>query len=297
MRVLQADSGREMRGGQWQVYYLIRGLAEAGCDCMLLAPRASPLYRLADQQGWRVQPLSLARLWRLARESDIVHAHTGRAHTLAVAVGAPRLVVARRVAFPVKRSAPSRWKYARAARFIAVSEYVKQNLLEAGVPAPRITVIHDGVPLLEPANGDRIVAPATDDPRKGTSLVRQAAEAAGVTVHFSSNLNADLAHAAVFVYITEEEGLGSAVLLAMSAGVSIVASRVGGLCEVVEHGVTGLLTENHPEAIASAIRTLLDNPRRRAELGRRGRERVQERFSVGSMVQATLAVYREVLSC
>ena len=46
----------------------------------------------------------------------------------------------------------------------------------------------------------------------------------------------------MFVYITESEGLGSAVLLAMAAGTPVIASRVGGLPEAIEDGVNGLLT-------------------------------------------------------
>ncbi len=297
MRIVHIDSGREMRGGQWQAYYLMRGLAEAGVECAVLAPRDSPLYERAAQAGWEARPLSLVRLWRLLRGADVVHAHTGRAHTLAAAAGVRRLVVARRVAFPVRPGPASRWKYGRAAKFIAVSEHVKRTLLAAGVAEKKITVIPDGVPLLPPAGGGRVVAPATEDPRKGAELTRRAAELAGVRVHFSTDLTGDLREAALLVYLTTEEGLGSAALLAMSAGVPVIASAVGGLREVVEDGVTGLLTENRPEAVAAAIRALMEDPGRRAELGRRGRERVQEKFSLGGMVEATLAVYREVLAC
>ena len=61
---------------------------------------------------------------------------------------------------------------------------------------------------------------------------------------------------ALFLYITHSEGLGSAVLLAMAAGVPVIASNVGGLPEIVEHERTGLLTENTAQAIANAIRRL-----------------------------------------
>ncbi|MCL5745149.1 MAG: glycosyltransferase, partial [Acidobacteria bacterium] len=113
------------------------------------------------------------------------------------------VVVSRRVAFPLRRGPLSRWKYGRAAHYIAVSEYVKSILAGCGVPAARSSVVYDGVPLLErAAQGDAIVAPATLDTMKGADLVSQAAKLAGVTVRFATDLEAGLGGAALFVYIS-----------------------------------------------------------------------------------------------
>jgi len=284
-----------MRGGQYQALYLIGGLVERGHACTLLAPPDSGLARAASQRGLDVRPLTLASLWRLSRAADLVHAHSGRAHTLAAVAGAPPLVVSRRVAFPVRRGALSRWKYRRASHFIAVSNYVKKTLLEADVPEEKVSVIYDGVPLLEPSRlGPGVVAPATEDPRKGSSLAREAAARAGVALQFSTDLPRDLAEAGLFVYITQQEGLGSAVLLAMAAAVPVVASRAGGLPEAVEHGVTGLVTETSVAAIAASIRALQADRETAAAYGRQGRQRVQERFTVTRMIDATEQVYRKL---
>jgi glycosyltransferase involved in cell wall biosynthesis len=296
VRILHVDTGRAMRGGQHQALYLIRGLAERGHACTLLAPGGSALARAASDQGIDVRPLTLPALWRLSRSCDAVHAHSGRAHTLAAVAGAERLVVSRRVAFPVKRGPLSRWKYSRAAHFLAVSDYVKRTLLAAGVAPERVSVVYDGVPLLEPSRlARRVIAPATSDPRKGSSLARRAAARAGVDLYFSGDLMRDLDEARLFVYVTHEEGLGSAALLAMAAAVPVVASRVGGLPEAVEHGVTGLLVENSVEAIASAIRSLLEDRETAAAYGRRGRQRVEERFTIARMVEETERVYRRLV--
>ena len=83
-------------------------------------------------------------------------------------------------------------------------------------------------------------------------------------------------------------------MLAMAAGVPVVASRVGGLTEIVQDGVTGVLTENTAEAIAAAVRRALAM---RAELGVKARLRVEERFTVGRMVEDTVRVYEKVLGC
>jgi glycosyltransferase involved in cell wall biosynthesis len=127
---------------------------------------------------------------------------------------------------------------------------------------------------------------------KGSDLLDQAAKVGGFEVLYSTDLNADLLSAAVFVYITRSEGLGSAALRAMAAGVPVVASRVGGLPEIVEHDKTGILTDNDPQAIAAGIRQALD---RRIELGRNGRLAVEQRFSTEHMVQGTREAYVQVL--
>ncbi|MCP5115319.1 MAG: glycosyltransferase family 4 protein [bacterium] len=229
-----------------------------------------------------------------ARTYDVVHTHTGRAHAFAAVAGARPLVVARRVAFPVRDGWASRWKYRRGDRYIAVSRYVARKLEDAGVQGDRIGVVYDGVPVLRPAEGAKILAPASDDPRKGTALVERASKRAGFAVKFSANLPVDLAEAGIFVYLTEEEGLGSAVLLAMSAGVPVVASRVGGLPEIVEDPVTGVLVENNELEVAAAIQRLLNDPEAAAQMGRTARERVQQRFTLRHMAEQTLAVYDNV---
>ena len=121
----------------------------------------------------------------LARRHDLVHAHDARGHTFGAIAGSGRLVVARRVAFPVR----SRWKYRRARRYLAVSEFVKSVLVAGGVPREKIAVVYDGVPLLELARGSSVVAPANaDDPRKGAALAVEAARLAGVELKLSTDL-------------------------------------------------------------------------------------------------------------
>ncbi len=293
MRILHLDAGKEMRGGQWQALRLMEGLAAAGVESTLLARAGGPLFEAARQRGWRVEPAGLARASVLAGRHDLIHAHDARGHTLGAIVGSRRLVVSRRVAFPVG----SRWKYGRARRYLAVSEFVKSLLVAGGVPEEKIAVVYDGVPLLDPARGSNVVAPANaDDPRKGALLAVEAAKLAGVELRLSADLERDFRDAAVFVYVTHSEGLGSGALLAMSAGVPVVASNVGGLPEVIRHGENGLLVENTPQSIAAAIRKLLDDPAFARRMGDAARRTVTERFTVDHMVRRTMEVYRQVLS-
>jgi glycosyltransferase involved in cell wall biosynthesis len=107
----------------------------------------------------------------------------------------------------------------------------------------------------------------------------EAPAGAGVAVKLVSSLEDDLRDAAMLVYISGSEGLGSGALLAMSAAVPVIASRVGGLPEVITHGENGLLVDNDPAAFAAAIRELLASPDRRRQIGAAARHTIVERFT------------------
>jgi len=307
MRILHLDAGREMRGGQWQALRLIQGLTAMNAEQTLLARAGSPLFqealKAARNGRFRVEPLGLARAAMLADRHHLIHAHDARGHTIGAilsTVGGWPLVVSRRVAFPVALKGAfkvgSRWKYSRAKRYLAVSEFVKSVLMEGGVPEERIGVVYDGVPVLEQAQGPDVVAPANaDDPRKGAALAMEAARLAGVELKFSTDLVSDLRRAAIFVYITHSEGLGSGALLAMGAGVPVVASRTGGLPEAIRHGENGMLVENDAESIAVAIRALLDGGDLARRMGEAARRTVLEKFTLNHMLDRTLEVYLQVI--
>lgn len=285
MRILHLDSGRQMRGGQWQALRLHEGLQARGHESVLLAREGSPL--LARATG--AEPLRVARLFG---RYDIVHAHDARSHTLGALFARGPLVVSRRVAFPVKRSALSRWKYGRPAIFLAVSRFVAEELRSAGVEESRIAVVYDGVPApAEAARGEAILIPETSDPEKGMALAEAAAARAGITVRRSSNLEADLPGARALVYLSKSEGLGSGILLAMAHGVPVIASNVGGIPELIQDGVNGILVANEVEAVAEALGRL------DARMGVAARQTALSRFSVDLMVEETLAVYRRVSAC
>src|ERR1041385_209208 len=169
MRVLHVDTERGWRGGGRQALWLARQLAPRGPDCVVAAPSAEPLAVRSLEAGLPVidcrpaTELDPIAAWRLRREIrarriDVVHAHTAHAVALGAmaAVGTrARLVVARRVDFPLRSNAGTRWKYGRAAAIIAVSDAVAGVLAAGGVARERIAVVPDGVDLA------RTVVPAT----------------------------------------------------------------------------------------------------------------------------------------
>jgi glycogen(starch) synthase len=93
-----------------------------------------------------------------------------------------------------------------------------------------------------------------------------------------------------------EEAFGLVALEAALMARPVVATRVGGLPEVVAHGQTGLLVEKEdPPAMADAIACLLDDPESAANMGKAARLRAQDMFSLKRHVDAYDALYRQLI--
>ena len=296
MRVLHLDTGRELRGGQRQALILYYGLQREGIEQTFLCRGV-----LRDRNGGG--RISAAAVWRAAGQADLIHAHDAKSHTLAAmfARGRP-IVVSRRVAFPVRTGILSRWKYRRPVLYLAVSDYVRDRLIAGRVDPARIRVVPDGVPMPVPPPPFRtadprplVIAPDSADPLKRTTLARKACERAGFNLKFSTNLDADLPQADFFLYLTESDGLGSALLLASMHAKPIVASRVGGVPEAVVDGETGLLVRNRRNEVARALDRLRRDPALARRLGEAAQARAVREFSDAKMVARTLEAYRSVL--
>jgi len=103
--------------------------------------------------------------------------------------------------------------------------------------------------------------------------------------------------AAVSVIPSLEEGFGIPAAEAMGCEVAVVASDAGGLPEVVENGVTGLIVpRGDSKALAQAIGSLLADPQRRTRMGQAGRERALRLFDWDRSAEQFEEIYREVAS-
>jgi glycosyltransferase involved in cell wall biosynthesis len=165
MRVLHVDPEWGWGGGEVQVSLLVRELTRRGHESVVAAPAKAPLARVVGASHVRVVDCPIAshldvravpRLRRLARDADVVHFHTARAHALAPWLrGLPaRRIVTRRMDY-VPRGGPwVRYLYNHAVdRVIAISGGVERALRTAGVDADRIRVVPSGI------DSDRFGAP------------------------------------------------------------------------------------------------------------------------------------------
>jgi len=108
------------------------------------------------------------------------------------------------------------------------------------------------------------------------------------------NIPAVLGGSRMFVLPSRSEGIPLTALEAMAWGLPVVATRVGGLPEVVEQGVTGLLVPPaDPTALADAMVAVWSSPELRDRMGRAGRQRAEEYFDVRRMVAQYEDLYTE----
>jgi starch synthase len=104
-----------------------------------------------------------------------------------------------------------------------------------------------------------------------------------------------LSHATVFACPSLYEPLGIVNLEAMACGTAVVASRVGGIPEVVADGVTGLLVPaDDPAALARALNTAISDPARADAMGAAGRKRAAAEFGWDAIAAQTAGLYAEL---
>lgn len=146
-----------------------------------------------------------------------------------------------------------------------------------------------------------IVGKAFIDGQDREAALRRLANDLGVAdkvifTGFRTDMPEVLASFDVFVLAADAEPCGRVLFEAMAMQKPVVGTNTGGTPEIVVHNETGLLIPpGDPGALALAIRSLLDDERRAAEMGRLGRKRAVERFSIEAHVRKTEALYLELL--
>lgn len=113
---------------------------------------------------------------------------------------------------------------------------------------------------------------------------------------FVDNLYKVLPNVDVLVHPASMEGLGVSLLQAAACGIPIVAFPSGGIPEIVKHGVNGYLVETgNKKSLQKHLQTLLLEQNLRQQLGRQGRQIIEEEFSIRSMVEGNWQVYGKFL--
>ncbi|HZI94815.1 MAG TPA: glycosyltransferase family 4 protein [Patescibacteria group bacterium] len=364
MKIVHVNTEHTWRGGESQVFNLMRGLRRLGHEVEAVTLPGSALMQRCREESLPVFELrmrsdaDLPAAFRLARHlgrhpCDVLHAQTARAHSIAMLarlLGArARLVVSRRLDFPIRRNLPNLWKYRSSLvdAYIAVAGVIRDILVEAGVPSGRVSVINSsielgrftgvgdhraavrqelGVPPDAPLVGnvaalawhkgqkDLIAAmPSVIQSLPGAYLVivgggeerealqRQTA-GLGLTdrVVFTGtrrDVPRLLTAFDVFCMPSYLEGLCNSVLEAFAMRVPVVATRAGGLPEIVEPERTGLLTPpRDPAALSAALVRMLTDRELAARVADAGHQLVHERFGVDHMVSRTADLYRRLVS-
>lgn len=101
----------------------------------------------------------------------------------------------------------------------------------------------------------------------------------------------------VMVLSTHQEGLPLVLIEAMARGLPVVATAVDGIPELIEDGVNGLLySHENSFALAEKLSYLLDHPQARVSLGNRGRQTVDQKFTVGKFAASVAELYQKLLT-
>jgi glycosyltransferase involved in cell wall biosynthesis len=178
MYSLHIDTARTWRGGQNQALLTVMGLRAIGHRTTLVAHADGELRKRAGE-GLDLVPISarnemdLTAAWKLGRvlrieRPDVIHAHDPHAVAMASLATSlnpktppPLLVASRRVDFPLKTHAFSRWKYRQVDLFICASDAIRHILTGHGIEPQRLVTVHEGVDVAH-VDAAPVAAPHTE---------------------------------------------------------------------------------------------------------------------------------------
>ncbi len=362
MKILHINTEKTWRGGEQQTFNLLKGLKQRNIPSHLLCQPNSPMAEKAEEIGIKtfpvsmhgeVDPLACFRIRTLINRFryDILHSHTSHAHTLAffssIGTNVNRLVT-RRVDFSIFRHSflkLSGIKYRYMSDFyIAISHKIKDVLVNDGIPAGHIFVVHSGI---NPNRFDDVAKDYLIDEfniKSSEQVVINVAHLAGhkgqqylvkaiplvlakipsarffiigggelmdelqtlaaslglkqelIFTGFRRDVGAFYQIADLFVMSSVQEGLGTAVLDALALGKPVVATRAGGIPEIIRDGETGrLVTPADPKALSEGIIRMLTDDELAKRVSRAGKSVVKQKFTIDTMVDRNIDVYRQIL--
>lgn len=360
IRILHITNETGWRGGENQLYQLLKQQRQLGHSAALAAPSGSIIAEKCLQTGAKVfslqqrSDIDMFAAWELSHiiqthECDLIHAHTGRSHAIAALANRfnqikKPIIVSRRVSFNLKNSFLNRLKYKSANQFIPISNASKVPLLSLGIKENVITIIPDGIDTErfenENINDIRkefgiskdafvIGNVAHCEPNKNQKMILSAAPKileANTNAHFvivgSGPELEQLKHQAnklgiqkqvtfagfrndienfypafdCYVITSLEEGLCSSILEAQYCGVPVVATKAGGIPEIIGDSETGILVDiNNEDALVQGIMQIMNEQEFAKNIGQAGRESVLQNHSIQTVAEKTLTVYRKLI--
>jgi len=360
LSLFQIDAGKDWREGQRQSFFLAKELKRNGYSFQFVVQPGSPIHQKASDArlpvlqlkiSGKTDALSILRLSLAMKRKKCRLVNFHDAHSVAVGSAAASLakvpikVISTRADFPLKKNVLSRRKYAKNVdAIIAISEGVKNVLVEGGIDAKRIHVIPDGIDFtpyedktskdylrrefsfapddflvgfvtqLSDNKGHKYLIQISKHLREHTpkikiiivgegplqmELNKKVKEIQGKDVVFFLGFREDIPQILnsldVFVHSSYHKGLGSIIMDAMACRLPVVATRVGGIPEMVDHQKTGLVVPpQRPKSLAKAIIKMYEDRELAHLLGQRGYEHVHKKFSAESMASKTIDLYEEL---
>jgi glycosyltransferase involved in cell wall biosynthesis/CelD/BcsL family acetyltransferase involved in cellulose biosynthesis len=183
----------------------------------------------------------------------------------------------------------------RVARLKGIDDFLRAaTIIAPRFPTARFLIVGDSGTFV--AQGGKVV----EDNRYEQELKRLTAELGlqdrVAFAGFRPDIERVLCELAVSVQPSLSEGMSNTLLESMAAGVPVVATRVGGACEVIRHGENGLLVPpGNPDAIAEAVCQMLDVPAAASSMGHAARQSIAEHYSMTRVVERTSRVYDSLL--
>jgi glycosyltransferase involved in cell wall biosynthesis len=211
--------------------------------------------------------------------------------------------------------------------YVPPSEFVKRKLVNAGFPGERIVVIPNPITLpadsvVDASAGKYVAYAGHIRPEKGINTLLAAARMTGLQIRLAGDYSlmpevVKVAQAnekflghlnrgqlgkfyrnARFLVVPGVcfEAFGLVLVEAMSHGLPVIASRIGGMPEIVEDGVTGLLFEpGNSEDLANKMNLLWENPDLCRQMGIQGHEKVISEYSNEVYYKRLMAVYEKAI--
>ena len=361
LNVLQVISSSRTSGAEKHVVLLSEKLRALGHNVTAVCPPGGWLpeqLRLAGipmlelpmhGKGSAAAILQLRKIIR-QRRIDVVHTHLTRATYMGYFAGNISRVPVISSVHVLTSDFAYRWLPRTNHWFVAVSNFLREGMINRGMPEDRVKTIYNGTDLQKEtasmSNPSELLSVRAElgippdalivgqvgrvDSFKGAPLAVQAAgqvvktfpnayfvfvghtepiiqqglwEMAselgiGDRLRFTGVRN-DIARimSAMDVLITpsEAEACPMTVIEAMAMGKPVVATRVGGIPELIVDGQTGLLVERDPEPLAAAIKRVLSDRQWRLQLGEAGAERAEQMFTAKVMADNMERLYRQVI--
>jgi len=281
---------RRLSSGHFDIVHAHDARAQ---NISFLASAGLPLRRVASRQVAFPPRHPLIHRWKYTKTCHGVIANSESVRRLLIATGIPAAniqVIPPGIELPaelrsagLRARARARWGFSSDAFVIGhAGAFTREKGQDLALDAAR---------LLAPKLPNARMLLVGDGPER-----RNQTEGIALLPGFLDDLTEFYAALDLFIMPSRSEGWGLTALHAMSNGLAVIATDVGGLPELVEQGKTGwLVPSDSPPALADAIETAASDPARRCEYGRNARERAAQ-FSIQRTVEHTEQCYTRLLA-